>query len=109
MQEELKWLTFKEEVELDTMVLLYKIDNRLTPKYLQCLPRFYVVHNYNTRHGNDFMLRQRSTQRSQRAIFHQGAFKYNNISTTVKNVATVSNFKEALKKEILQRRQTVAE
>jgi len=42
MQEQ---LTFKEEVELDSMVLLYKIDYRLTQKYPQCIPRFNEVHN----------------------------------------------------------------
>jgi len=110
-EQELGWLTFKEEVERDTMVFQYKFDYCLTPKYVQYLPRFNEVHNYNTRHSNDFMLRLRSTLRSQRVIviFHLGASN-NNISTTVKSVKkTEAKFKEAFKKEILQMRQTVTE
>jgi len=54
----------------------------------------FILYNYNTRRGNDFMLHQRATLLSKIAIFVLGASKYNNLSTTVKSVKTVSKFND---------------
>jgi len=48
MTEELDWLMVEENVYLDVMMLIYKIDKDLTPTYLRLTPRLQDVHNLGT-------------------------------------------------------------
>lgn len=55
MLKALNWLSVKQQIIFNVMVLIYKISNKFAPNYLsEFLQRNNEIHTYNTCNNNDF-------------------------------------------------------
>jgi len=87
MTEELDWLMVEENVYLDVMTLIYKIDKGLTPTYLRLTPRLQDVHNHLTR--NRLNLTTWNQKGATKSLFLEGISEYNRIQNCQKVLKTL--------------------
>lgn len=99
MRECLQWLSVEQRVLYSTMVLVFKIKNRMTPDYLTENVRYGSdVHGYYTRRASDFRLPKFSMTTTQNSLFFKGFKIFNNLPTQLKIETNLTTFKrECLK------------
>lgn len=97
MLDTLQWLSIKQRIYFNSLVLIYKAINNLLPDYmLQQLKTNDDVHNYNTRSHHEFRLPKLNKSCSQNSLFYKGIKIYNNLPPHVKNATSIYNFKKKL-------------
>lgn len=101
MLRSLDWLSVEYYIEYQSMILIYKMRNSLTPKYLtDKLVENTSVHNYNTRTRNEFHVMTKNKKRSERSIFHKGVLRYNELPEMIKSKTSLARFKTSLKVQL---------
>jgi hypothetical protein len=101
MLETLKWQSVKQRIEFNTMILIYKIVNNLTPNTLSNnITYIRETHQHHTRSTNNIRLPNMTMAISQNSIFYKGLQAYNNLSMEVKQSRTVNEFKRKLNEHL---------
>ena len=98
----LYWPSIKNQFLLRDATMLYKIVNGLAPPYLECyVNKRSAIHSYNTRSRDNLVVPFCSTATAQRSFSYRSITAWNSlISEEMKNGATLSVFKRAVKHEI---------
>jgi hypothetical protein len=77
MLETLKWQSVKQRIEFNTMILIYKIVNNLTPKtFSNNITYIRETHQHHTRSTNNIRLPNMTMAISQNSIFYKGLQAY---------------------------------
>ena len=94
MLDALQWLSVKQRISFLTMVLIYKIINRLLPRYLcNRIERGSDIHRYNTRNAYAVRTPTFLLRCSQNSLFYKGINVFNSMSRHIKSASTVAEFK----------------
>ena len=98
----LHWPSIKNQFLLRDAMMLYKIVNGLAPPYLECYGnKRSAIHSYNTRSRDNLVVPFCSTATAQRSFSYRAITAWNSlISEEMKNSATLSVCKHAVKHEI---------
>jgi len=97
MLKELNFLSVKQRVTVNTMVLLFKMEVNILPAYLcRNLRLVGSLHTHNTRSANDLALPHVLKHASQNSIFYKGMKIYNRIRKLpeFKNCQNLDKFKK---------------
>lgn len=80
MLNELNFLSVKQEIDLNTLKLLYKIEHSLCPQYLtEKLVRNNQKFSYETRNGNSFTVPPFKKPATQNSLFYKGINMFNEV------------------------------
>lgn len=94
MLEKTELLSVRQMVYLNSMVVIYKIKNRLLPQHLaEHLMYVDDIHQHETRSRGDFYVSTVTTGYSQNNLFHKGLVEFNRLPREVKNSQTLVLFK----------------
>jgi hypothetical protein len=97
MLDSLNFLSVRQRITHNTMMLLFKMENGLLPNYLcSSLNRVRNTHSHNTRRGNDFVLPNFLKASSQNCLLYNGMKIYNNMKRSAEFtvVRNISHFRE---------------
>lgn len=98
MLNELQWLPVRELLLFNTLTFIHKIKIGQAPQYLLSKITYASeVHQYHTRHRENFYIPRVDQERSQNSLYFKGLSKYNDLPINVKSMKTVKSFKEVLK------------
>lgn len=98
MLETLGWMSVWERVKYNTMIMVYKMVNNISPKYLQNkLTKSGDTHNYNTRNRSKLCINFTRTYTAEKSITYQGFKWFNDLPDQIKQELTVDRFKRSLK------------
>ena len=93
---ELSWLPLKTRRHQHKLITFYKIYKHIYPNYLfNLIPPLNVTH-YNLRRSNELRLPNNRLQSSNNSFFPATAKVWNNLPPPVKNLPTVSSFKNKI-------------
>ena len=101
MEEELNFITFEEEIKLDLLTFMYKMDKGMVPKYLQP-PRRKEIHDYYTRNQEDMSTAQ--VKHNKMSIYLEGISKYNKLCNEIKSASSIKEFKKKARRQIIEDR-----
>jgi len=102
MLKKLNWLPVDKFLIYQNMILIYKIQNSLTPQYLtNKLENHVSMHSYNTRNKNNFYVTTKSKRSTENALYHKGLLEFDKLSQTIKAAPSVEQFKKMLKNELM--------
>lgn len=97
MQEALCWMSVKQRVVFQTMILVYKIKHQIAPP---CMTRnvSYVrdAHAYPMRNADDFRLKTVTKASTTKTVFHKGLQMFNVLPNELKNEKNFNKFKKLL-------------
>ena len=94
MLDALQWLSVKQRISFLTMVFIYKIINRLLPRYLcNRIERGSDIHRYNTRNAYAVRTPTFLLRCSQNSLFYKGINVFNSMPRHIKSASTVAEFK----------------
>ena len=78
MLEALNWLSVKQTIYVNTLMFIHRIAIGLSPAYLQQhMTRASELHHHETRHNNEFRLKNYKNATSQNNLFYNGLKIYN--------------------------------
>lgn len=103
MLEKLNWLSVNQRIQYNCLILIYKIQNGMLPKYLNhqiCYNR--DISPYNTRNKDNFRLPQCTKSQTQNSVYYKGLQQYNNLPTNIKTEVEITKFKDLLYQHIQQ-------
>lgn len=99
MLKELHWLPVRELLLFNTLTFIHKIKIGHAPQYLSNKIVYTSdIHQYNTRHRENFYIPRVLQGRSQNSLYFKGLNRYNELPAEVKCKETVASFKMALKR-----------
>lgn len=97
MLETLQWQSVRQRITFNTLTMIHKINNDLTPKYLKRnLKKVNESSTYNTRNKNEFRLPMYKKTKSQNNLFYKGVKQYNELGQEIKNEKRIKLFKRKL-------------
>jgi hypothetical protein len=97
MLAELEWLSVRQRLTFNTLVLLFKVKNGLAPQYLgQHVNYVGSVTGRTLRNNGDFRIAFRRSASGQNSIFCKGLRIYNSLSVELKNETSLSVFKRKI-------------
>lgn len=103
MIKELNMLKFEDMVYLDSMTMIYKLENDLLPEHLtRYLRRRREVHEHDTRIRDNFYLGSRRMQGAHNTIFYKSVTKYNQIDHSIKESTSVKQFRRKITKQLIE-------
>lgn len=93
----LNWLSVRQLIYFNVLLLIYKMQNDLLPNYL-CSNLLYIhqCHNLNTRNKNKFKLPNFKKRLSKNNVFYKGLKMYNELPSNLIE-CSINVFKEKLK------------
>ena len=99
---ELHWLPVRARIEFKILFITFKAIKGLAPKYLSDLREILQMSSYNLRRNNNVILLARSTIRTKktigdRAFMIAAPILWNSLPLSVRQAATVDNFKSMVK------------
>ena len=99
---ELHWLPVRARIEFKILLITFKAIKGLAPKYLSDLIEILQMSSYNLRRNNNGILLARSTIRTKktigdRAFMIAAPILWNSLPLSVRQAATVDNFKSMVK------------
>ena len=99
---ELHWLPVRARIEFKILLITFKAIKGLAPKYLSDLMEILQMSSYNLRRNNNGILLARSTIRTKktigdRAFMIAAPILWNSLPLSVRQAATVDNFKSMVK------------
>lgn len=104
MLETLQWQSVKQRLTFNTLIMIHKINNDLTPKYLkENLKCVNETSKYNTRNKNEFRLPMYKKAKTQNNIFYKGVKQYNELNKEIKDEKRIHIFKNKLNKWIKEK------
>jgi hypothetical protein len=97
MLKELGWLSIKQRIFYNTMILVYKIRNEMVPTYLTSKLQYRgEMNRYPLRNADHFWLPLYSKTTTQNQLFYRGLKDFNELPSEIKNSDNLKNFKIAL-------------
>jgi Reverse transcriptase (RNA-dependent DNA polymerase) len=88
----LYWMTIKQRVYYNTLIMIFKIDRGELPEYLSInLIRVRDSHTRTTRSGNDFVLPRFTKTSTQNSLFYKGVNLYNELQTIIRQKNNLAN------------------
>lgn len=94
MLSDLNWLSVKQRIILNTMILIYKMKNGLVPGYLSAnIILVEDVHQRTTRGNENFRLPKYTKASTQNNVFYNGLRTYNLLPSEVKSSNSVEIFR----------------
>lgn len=91
------FLSVKQRVMYNVMILVYKIKNNLVLKYFDNMFKFVKdVHRYSTRGKNDFRLPAVNKENSKKTLFYRGIEVFNELPCELKSEICLKKFKKEL-------------
>jgi hypothetical protein len=90
-----KFLSVRQRINYNTLMMLFKLERALLPEYLCCnLNQVNKMHTHNTRGGSDFTLPYFRRALTQNSLSYNDMQLYNNLrrSDEFKNIRTVNGF-----------------
>lgn len=91
------WMTIKQRVYFNTIVLIYKIIKNLLPNYLTNKINYVKDgHNHNLRNGEHFKLKYFNKKRNENNLYYKGLNIYNKLPTDIKSAKNLNDFKRSL-------------
>ena len=101
----LKLLNVQQLIDLDTAILIYKSQHKLTPQYISDMfVPSGVVHSHNTRHSvNGLFIPHCKSTYGSRCFVQIGSRLWNNIPNDVQTAKSVDTFKSGFRNYLLQR------
>ena len=100
----LNWLSVRQLIKYDTVVLMYKVSNYTVPEQINDLfTKSESTHHYWTRHtsNNKFLVNCTTTEKGKRAISVSGAEVWNELPRPIKEDRSLASFKAKLKELLL--------
>lgn len=95
MLDALQWLSIKETVYFNTLIIIFKIVKNLLPSYLsRFIVYTYNVHNYGIRSAGNFRLDLNRKVCSQNSLFYKGLKLFNNMPSDARQVDKISGFRK---------------
>jgi hypothetical protein len=80
------WLSIKQRVYFNTLVMLFRMEKGDLPEYLSInLVRVRDSHNRTTRSGDNFVLPRFTKAISQNSLFYKGMKLYNDLQQTIRH------------------------
>lgn len=105
MFERLDVLMIDEQIKFDTLVLIFKIKNNLTPDYLSRKIRLTSqVTTRNLRRPDEIRLPSRNKRIDTNSIFFKGITLFNNLPQEMKGSSDLNSFKIELSKYLRDQR-----
>lgn len=99
MLQELQWCTFSDSIFMDTMTLVFKIEKKLTPSYLNVSQIAEDLHDHNTRNKSNMV---RSINRTRvKSIYAEGIAEYYCLNKEIRGAQSIQIFKTRLEKHLL--------
>ena len=103
--EELHWLPVRARIEFKILLMTFKAIKGLAPKYLSDLIEILQMSRYNLRRDNNGILLARSTIRTKktigdRAFMIAAPILWNSLPLSVRQAATVDDFKSMVKTQL---------
>lgn len=96
MLSRLQWLSVRQLIYFNVLLLVYKMQNNLVPNYLcSNLKHVYECNSFNLRNSNDIRLQNFTKSITQNNLFYKGIKLYNDLPVTIKE-QNVNKFKELL-------------
>lgn len=91
----LDMLTVRQKILFNVYVFVFKIKNKLLPSYICDRVKFFGdVHNYQTRHCNDFILLEKcNSSQMLNTVLFKGLHDFNGLPTHIKNTKKLDTFK----------------
>lgn len=103
MLDALQWLSIKQRIYFNTLVLIYKAINKLLPEYMSHkLMLNAEVHNYKTRKCLDLRLPKLSKSCTQNCLYYKGIKIYNTLPAEAKMATNLYRFKRCLSNHVKQ-------
>ena len=100
---ELNWLPVKEQLFYGDPVLTFKCQNDLAPQYLTSkFTKRSNIHTCKTRTRNSLQIPLYRTAIGQRTFSYRGANTWNNLHNELRQSASLTSFKRALKDKLLR-------
>lgn len=101
MLKSLSWLNVEQCFKYQLLIFIYKIEHGLQPSYLQdFLKRNNEIHNYYTRHQDNFYINPIKKNYTSFGLFDKGLSMYNLLPSEVRG-GSLSKTKKILKKYLL--------
>lgn len=99
MLKQLNFLNIEQMIEEANLILIYKIINGLTPRYLQqFLTKRNNMTDYNLRFEEGYFVERFNTSILEKSLFVAGLRSYNNLPRIVKISSNIRTFKTRLRK-----------
>lgn len=91
MLDTLCWLSVQQRIYYNSLVFVYKIENKQMPQYLQeKMIQRSTIHSFDTRFNSNYIVPLFKKSNSQNSIFHKGIILFNKL----KNNYEYKNFQE---------------
>lgn len=98
MLDTLGWMSIRQRLKYNTLVLVHKMINKLTPMYLQKhIKRNGEMNNYYTRNGSMLKINYTRTHTAEKTITYKGFQWYNELPYAIRSEKTLERFKSSVK------------
>lgn len=97
----LNWMSVKQRIYYQSIIVIFKIKNGLLPEYLRANVSFVRDHhNFNLRNKNDFRQQRVNKTSTWNSIFRKGLNIYNEMDNAIKSEVNLKTFKRKLKEYV---------
>lgn len=97
MLDALYFLSVKQRIVYNVIVMVFKIKNHMVPDYFDEMFRFgRDVHRYSMRNKNDFRLPAVNKEGTKKGIFYNGIQMYNELPMDLKLLSDINTFKKQI-------------
>lgn len=97
MLDALYFLSVKQRIVYNVIVMVFKIKNHMVPKYFDSMFGFgRDVHRYSMRNKNDFRLPAIKKEGTKKGIFYNGIQMFNELPVELKFLTDIKTFKKHL-------------
>lgn len=103
MLEALGWLSVSQNVKLNVLILIYKIENDLVSSdFKRFLNHVHESHNRNLRNINEFRTPNFRYESTRKSIFYSGVKMFNELPQHIKASGSITKFREECSKHLRQ-------
>lgn len=97
MLDVLNWMSIKQRIVFNTLVLIFKIKNGLLPSYLQNNIKLVKDETKRLlRNGNDFKVKYCAKSGTRNSLYYKGLTLFNSLNLEAKNAKTIQCFKREI-------------
>jgi len=95
------WMSIKQRIFFNTMLLIFKMKQKLVPEYLyKKILLNSDIHDHNTRNSGDIFRGVQISETMNRSIYQSGVAAYNMLPCNVKDLTDLKLFKRMLKEYV---------
>ncbi len=90
----MNWMPFQDRVSYKHCLMLFKVKNKLVPRYMQTITPVSVVHDHNTRSSArvDIYVSSANLKYYSRCFQYEGTRLWNNISGSIQQSRSIPFF-----------------